>query len=234
MERVVPDVPFCIKAKTDLAGLLGTEATENYTTKDWNRQTLRLSNVFFETTLAIQETNLWGVGSLEGAFKCKNPTFFLHTEEGEEKPMSSSFLSAFDLGEERAIRCYMEHDILNRGTATRSEEAVSLKLLPTAATVRTADFEKLRVIWLSVDAKELLPLKKEFPKQVIMKDLGELRTCLYPEIPEFTSRSTREEIVKSLCEHRAKYFNDFPRVREETEASVETLDLEDTFTAPEM
>ena len=64
MERVIPDIPFRIKAKMDLANLLGTDSGEDYTTKDWNSQTMRLTNVFFETTAAIYETNLWGSGPL--------------------------------------------------------------------------------------------------------------------------------------------------------------------------
>ena len=140
---------------------------------------------------------------------------------------------AFELGEERAIAYYIEHYITNQGCVKRSEKNVSLKLLPATAVARNKDLDRLRAVRLSTDPTKLQPLRTEFPKKDIVAELDQLRECVYPDIPNHGLADNRETLVGCLCQYRAKYFLDYPEVHENTKESVEALEIEDTFTAPE-
>jgi len=233
LERTVPDIPFRIKAKSALSHLLGVNSYDDYTTGDWNSKTTRVSKVYFKTVTAIYNTNLWGQGDITGSLHCENPSFFVCAEEGEATPMSNSYLKAFELGEQRAIAYYIEHHITNRGCVKRSEKHVSLKLLPATAAARNKDLDRLRAVRLSTDPTKLQPLRTEFPKKDIVAELDQLRECVYPDIPNHGLADNRETLVGCLCQYRAKYFLDYPEVHENTKESVEALEIEDTFTAPE-
>ena len=234
MEHVVHDIPFRVKARTDLRGLLGSNYFDSWTTADWNSQEGRLSGAYYHTVQTIYNTNLWGDGELEGEFRCDDASSFRKVGDSEEEmPVSRSYLSAFDLGQQRATAYYANHHVLNRGAVTRSENEVSLKLLPIDSMTREKDLGKLKALRVSTEPKELEPLTKEFPIKKMLQELGELRECLYPEIPEDLARMKRSELVKLLCKHRKQYFLDHPQVYEDTLASVYELDKADTITSPD-
>lgn len=237
MEEVVPDIPFRIKAKNELQHLLGYSSSEDgsWTSVDWNKQTTNLSNVYFQTLTTIYDTNLWGQGNLSGPFECDNSSsHFMHFETGQAEPMSKTFLSAFDLGQSRAIAYFQQHHIYDRQMVRRSEDNVSLKLLPTEALLRKRDLHRLKTVRLSIEVNELIPLTREFPVKDILKELDELRQCVYPEIPVFsTAGVARKTLLECLCVFRAQYFQEFPNVYESTLVSVEAIESDDALTTPE-
>ena len=167
VERIVSDLPFRIRAKKDLRYLLETEKHESYTTLDWNEQQFSLGKPFMVTRIALEETNFWGPGPLQGDLECKAvDTIVLADSDGTEHRMSASLLGGFDMGITRMNSYYVEHHIRSRFPKTRSEGNVSLKILPTTHECREKYLEKTRVCQLSVLRSELEPLKRDFPRAV--------------------------------------------------------------------
>ena len=231
VERVVCELPFRICAKKDLRYLLDIEKHESYTTSDWNEQKFYIGDAFLETRLALEETNFWGPGQLQGDLECgAGDNIVLADGDGKEHLMSSSLLGGFDMGIIRIQAYYDEHHGHNRFPTTRSEANVSLKLLPTTHELREKDLEKTRICRLSVLESELLPLKREFPRSLIVEELDYYRDFCFPEIPSYTQNGSRSILVAALCEHRKRYFERYPDIYENTRTSLDELDRSEAAT----
>jgi len=141
--------------------------------------------------------------------------------------MSSSFLDAMAIGDSRKLEYYVHWYIRSRYSSSRSEEFVSLKLLPTTASNRQDSIEKTRIVRMSVKATEILPLTREFPKAKIINDLEQFRQDLYPNMPKYDAKSSRAELVSALCKWRKQYFRDYPEVHNEYAESLDEMDADD-------
>jgi hypothetical protein len=230
VERVVSEIPFRIRAKADLRYLLGTENAEDYTTKNWNDQTFRLSKAYLTTRIALDDTNFWGPGLLQGDLSCNTSNGIVLADNGGELAMSSSYLGGFDLGVERAKAYFIEHHVRRRYPTKRSEGIVSLKLLPTTHDQRVRDLEKTRTVRLSVEPRELEPMRSEFPKEKILEELNHFREYCFPEMPEYKISEGRPELVRVFCKYRKRYFELYPEVYQETKEATEQLDRSDRAT----
>ena len=235
VERVVSEIPWQTQAKRDLRYILGTENKEEYSSEDWNDKTFVLGNAFYETRVALDETNFWGPGALEGELACEQEGTFViydsHSKnDGKEKPVSSSILEGFEIGINRGIDYFIEHHLVNRYIKKRSEVNVSLKLLPTNHDIRTKDLERTKAIRLSIDPNELYQLEKYFNKDQIITALDWLRDDFYPGIPEYNKKHTRKELCDALCNYRERYFHEFPEVPQMKKEAIDQLDASDACT----
>jgi len=230
VERVVSEVPFRIRAKSDLRYLLGTENSEEYTTMDWNDQTFQIGAPFLHTRIALDDTNFWGPGPLQGDLSCSRENGIVLADVGKEYSMSSSILGAFDAGMQRAKAYFVQHHVRERYPIHRTEDIVSLRLLPTTHGRRKKDLETSRVVRLSVVPSVLLPLHAELPKKKILEELDQLRQFCFPEMPEFKDTDARPLLVEEFCRYRKRYFALYPDVYEDLKESLELLDESDRET----
>ena len=225
IERVVGEVPFRIRAKKELRSMLGTENDEYYTTSDWNDQTFRLGRASLHTTVALEERNLWGPGPLQGELESNsNDTIVLADSDGKEHCMSSSLLGAFDLGIDRSVAYFVNHHIRHRYQKSKSEKDNSLKLLPTTHERREKDINTTIAIRLSISEEEISPLSRDFPRTMIVEELGYLRDFEFPEMREYVDTEDRPTLVKALCHYRKRYFESNPDIYRETKESIEELE----------
>lgn len=148
-------------------------------------------------------------------------------DEDKTRLVSSSYLGGYDLGVERAIAYFVQHHIDSRFSTTRSEDDVSLKLLPTTHNQRAKDLEITRIIRLSVSVDELRPLSSEFPRKKLVEELDHLRRFCFPEMPEYKESHGRPRLLDAFCQYRKRYFELHPEVFEEVKESLEHLDLSD-------
>jgi len=181
--------------------------------------------------IALEETNFWGPGPLQGELECKAvDTIVLVDSDSTEHRMSTLLLGGFDMGIMRMNSYYVEHHIRSRFPKTRSEGNVSLKILPTTHERREIELEKTRVCQLSVLASELEPLKKDFPRTLIVEELDHYRDYCFPEILPYKKTDSRPTLVAALCEHRQRYFERYPDIYEDTKAGLDELDRSEAAT----
>ena len=158
IERVVSEIPWRTRAKRDFRCILGTENQAEYSYGDWNEKSFVLGDAFYETRVALDATNFWGPGPLEGELECEQEgTYVLHDSssknDGNEKLISSSILEGFKIGINRGIDYFIEHHLENRYIKKRSEVNATLKLLPTNHEIRKKDLEITKAIRFSTDSK---------------------------------------------------------------------------------
>jgi hypothetical protein len=116
VERIVSEIPRRTQAKRDLRNILGTENAEEYSTGDWNDKTFVLGKAFHTTCVALNDTNFWGPGQLEGELQCENEGTCIFYEPNSnntdnEFMVSSSILDGFEIGTNRSIELFKEHHI---------------------------------------------------------------------------------------------------------------------------
>lgn len=239
VERLVSDIPFRIKAKRDLRYILGSEDRKDYTTEDWNDQTMLLDTPFVTTRIALDDTNFWGPGCLKGELHCEsnddeNCIFYeaSRDEKLQESPVSSSILNGFEIGINRSINYFKQHHIINQHQKKRSEAEVSLKQLPTNAAMRKDDLNRMKIIRLSTNPKDIEPLSRYYQKNRIIETLSCMRDELYPDIPDNDTLKAfkRRDLVVILCEQRKKYFDEFPEVLQRKTEELNEVDEADSRT----
>jgi len=181
-------------------------------------------------SLAVQ-CNLWGTGNLEGALRMDGAEYeFKFPVGGELKPMSSLFLKAYQMGEERAIQYYDNWHICMRNTVSRPGVDAQLKLIPAQASVRQEQVEQLRIIKLSTEKHELMKLPDMvFTKKAMLEELDHLRAHGYSEIPEISSQK-KEKVIEVLCDWRKIYFDDYPEELERHQYLSENFESSDRQT----
>ena len=236
IERVVSEIPWQTRAKRDFRCILGTENQAEYSYGDWNEKSFVLGDAFYETRVALDATNFWGPGPLEGELECEQEgTYVLHDSssknDGNEKLVSSSILEGFEIGINRGIDYFIEHHLENRYIKKRSEVNATLKLLPTNHEIRKKDLEITKAIRLSTDSAELNQLQKHFNKTQIILALNWLRDDLYTDIPVYsTNDNSRMELCVALCTYRKRYFEEFPEVAQRKREELDQLDASDAST----
>eukprot|EP00536_Pseudo-nitzschia_multiseries_P009181 jgi/Psemu1/22556/gm1.22556_g len=233
VEQTISDIPFRNRAKRDLRFWLGYKDQKNCTTGDWNNQTVEIGKAGLHTRVALDETNFWGPGPLQGDLECCNSNSFVQADgDGKEHKASCSLFDGYNLGIERIKSYYVEHHIRNRYMKKRSEENVCLKLLPTTHDCRERDLGKLRALRYSCKPEDILPLLSEFPRNKILDELDHYCDYCFPELPNSTALK-RQQLVEVLCQYRKQFFKEFPEVYESTKSAVEELDQSDAATTSE-
>lgn len=239
IDRVVAEIPFRMAARRDLRAITWRENNlDMYSSVAFNLQSVKLSKVYIKTYLKARRTNLWGAGGLDGELFGENDdeddseTRFGFPIAGEDdlQPMSSSYLPAYETGENRVRDYYKKWHIQNRHPEKRQGLNRTLKLIPSQSSVRQADIKKMKVVKLSTDPAELKDLKNEYPKKDIIRDLDHLRETHYPQIPLVSDRNKRESLLGHLCTWRERYFREFPRVFEQHLERAEAVEWNDNRT----
>eukprot|EP00536_Pseudo-nitzschia_multiseries_P000949 jgi/Psemu1/2153/gm1.2153_g len=220
VEQTISDIPFCNRAKRDLGFLLGYKDQKDYTTGDWNDQTVEIGKAGLHTQVALDETNFWGPGPLQGDLECCNSNSFVQADgDGKEHKASCSSFDSYNLGIERIKSYYVEHHIRNRYVKKRSEDNDH----------RERDLGKLRVLRYSCKPEDILPLLREFPRKKILDKLDYYRDYCFLELPNSTALK-RQQLFEVLCQYHKQFFKEFPEVYESTKSAVEELDQSDAAT----
>eukprot|EP00536_Pseudo-nitzschia_multiseries_P004014 jgi/Psemu1/9029/gm1.9029_g len=211
VEQTISDIPFLNKAKRDLRFLLGYEDQKDYTTGDWNNQTVEIGKAGLHTRVALDETNFWGPGPLQGDLECCDSNSFVQADgDDKEHKASCSLFDGYNLGIERIKSYYVEHHIRNHYVKKRSEENVCLKFLPTTH-----------------DRQE-----RDLGKNKILDKLDYYRDYCFLELPNSTALK-QQQLVEVLCQCCKQFFKEFPEICESTKSAVEELDQSDAATTSE-
>jgi len=143
LDKTLPQIEFCLGAKRDIRNILGMDdKADIHSPTDWDEREVKISTVYYETYIGVMETNLWGHGPLESDFEVTDEAEFNFVVNEKTESMSSSFLDAMTIGDSRKLEYYVQWYIRSRYSSSRSEEFVSLKLLPTTASSRQDSIEK--------------------------------------------------------------------------------------------
>ena len=228
VERLVADLSFRVRAKSDLRYVLNFGNHENYSTSDWNDQTFQIGPAFLHTREALYDTNLWGPGPLQGDLECSsNDSIIMADSTGKEYTMSSSILKGYQIGIERILAYYVKHHCDNRYQKTRTEKSgtgVNLKTLPTTHDRRLKDIEITAILRYSCNYSKILSLKRDFPKSGLVDDLNYYRQFI-PNMPIYSDTThNRSTLAEAVCKYRRKYFDLFPEVEQSLIDSVNELD----------
>ena len=153
-----------MQAKKELQSMLGIDSDTNYTISDWNEQKFKLGKASLHTIIALNETNFWGPGDINGELECNSSnTIILSDSDGKENKMNLSLLGGFDIGIKQIVSYYVKHHMRHQWTKKRSEKDNKLKLLPTNFELQQKDKSITLAIRLSVKKEKLMPLKNNFP-----------------------------------------------------------------------
>ena len=234
VERLVADLSFRVRAKSDLRYVLNFGNHENYSTSDWNDQTFQIGPAFLHTREALYDTNLWGPGPLQGDLECSsNDSIIMADSTGKEYTMSSSILKGYQIGIERILAYYVKHHCDNRYQKTRTEKSgtgVNLKTLPTTHDRRLKDIETTATLRYSCNYSKILSLKRDFPKSGLVDDLNYYRQFI-PHMPIYSDTThNRSTLAEAVCKYRRKYFDLFPEVEQSLIDSVNELDESEGIT----
>eukprot|EP00536_Pseudo-nitzschia_multiseries_P010372 jgi/Psemu1/25716/gm1.25716_g len=201
----------------DLCFLLGYKDQKDYTTGDWNNQTVEIRKAGLHTRVALDETNFWGPGPLQGDLEYCNSNSFVQADgDGKEHKASGSLFDGYNLGIERIKSYYVEHHIQNRYIKKRKR-----------------DLGKLHALRYSCTPEDILPLSREFPRNKILDELDYYRDyCFFLELPNSTALK-RQQLIEILCQYCKQFFKEFPEAYKSTKSAVEELDQSDATTTSE-